>query len=169
MSSRDMVEQFLKFYDKFADSIFRHCYFRLSDREKARDLVQETFMKAWKYMADGGQVDNFRAFLYKVANNLIVDEYRKKKTESLDELQEQGFDVIDEKSRSAIELAEAERILKVINELEPIYREVITLRFVEDLTPKEIAQIVNESENVVSVRIHRGVKKLKELISYGQF
>lgn len=165
MEDIEMSEQFLKIYDEFADLIFRHCYFKVSDREKARDLTQDTFIRTWKYMVDGRQVDNIKAFLYRIADNLIIDEYRKKKVESLDKLQEQGLDIVGEGAGIIINFAEVKKVMKVIQKLDPLYREVIVMRFVEDLTPKEIAQAINESENVVSVRIHRGLKKLREIIN----
>ena len=81
-------KKYLEAYEKFADGIFRHTYLRLGDREKAKDLTQETFLKVWQYLIGCKSVVNFKAFLYKVASNLIIDETRKKKTDSLDKMQE---------------------------------------------------------------------------------
>ena len=74
------------------DAIFRHCYFRVFDRERARDLVQETFLKTWEYLTRGHDIENIRAFLYRVATNLIIDDSRRKKEISLEQLSESGFD-----------------------------------------------------------------------------
>ena len=71
-------QQFLKAFERFADAIFKHCFFRVSDREVAKDLVQETFSRTWEHIALGKEVRDYRAFLYRIANNLIVDFYRKK-------------------------------------------------------------------------------------------
>jgi len=67
-------KQFIDAYDKYSEAIFRHCYYRVFDRERAKDFVQETFCKTWKYIVDGNDIENIRAFLYKTANNLIIDE-----------------------------------------------------------------------------------------------
>ena len=95
MSDNILIEQkFLKAYDEYSDAIFRHCYFRVSDREKAKDLTQDTFTKTWEYVLKNGEVTDLRAFLYKVANNLIIDTYRKKKEDSLDDMMENSsFDI----------------------------------------------------------------------------
>ena len=58
-------------------------YFKVSNRELGEDLVQQTFMKTWIYLTKGGEVKNMKAFLYHILNNLIIDEYRKKKAFSL--------------------------------------------------------------------------------------
>ena len=87
-----MEKEFLEAYEKYADALFRYCYFRLSDEEKAKDVVQDTFLKTWDYIAQGKSITEMSAFLYRVARNCIVDQYRKRKTTSLDRLQEKGFE-----------------------------------------------------------------------------
>ena len=52
-SSAQLQKEFEKAYDLYADAIFRHCYLRVSDRELAKDLMQEAFMKTWEYLASG--------------------------------------------------------------------------------------------------------------------
>lgn len=155
---------FLKSYDEFADVIFRHCFFRLSDRDKAKDVTQETFIRFWKYLAEGKEILNQRAFLYKIANNLIIDEYRKKESFSLDQMQEEiGFDVgVD--FREDLETKDlSRRLIVLIETLPDKYREVLVMRHVDGLSVKEISRITGETENVVSVRIHRAIEKTKTL------
>lgn len=159
-------KEFLAAYDQFADAIFRHCYFRVFNRDRAKDLMQETFTRAWEYLAEGKRVDNLRAFLYRVATNLIIDEARKKKAVSLETLAEEGFDPPAEDGR-LIEGIDARLILRFLKEIEPAYREVVAMRYLEGLSPKEIAEALNENENAVSVRIHRGIKKLRVAIEHG--
>lgn len=164
MSKTSWEAQFIEAYEQWADGIFRHCYVRVSNRELAKDLMQETFMRSWQYLQKGQMIDNLKAFLYRAANNLIIDHYRKHKADSLDQLQEKGFDVIGERA-DHIELGvEYDRALLLLEKMEDDFRQVLSLRFVEDLSIKDIAQIVGESPNLVSVRIHRGLKKLKVLL-----
>jgi RNA polymerase sigma-70 factor (ECF subfamily) len=165
MRSQETEVMFLKVYDEHADAIYRFCYFRLFDKEKAEELTQEAFMRTWEYLASGKKVDNIRAFVYRVARNSIVDYFRKKKEVSLDNLHEQGFDVsIEDASRweSIIDGGDAIRAITLLDEK---YRDVLLFRHVDGLLVKEIAVIVGESENAVSVRLHRGLKQLKEILS----
>lgn len=155
-------QSFLKLYDQFAEPLFRHCYFRVSSREIAEDLTQETFLRTWNYLVAGETIENSKAFLYRIAGNLIIDYYRKKKDASLDVLSENGFDPAGDDASSTLRFVEGQHALRVVNTLEPHYREILILKYVDDLSIKEIAMIVGESENVVSVRIHRGIRKLKE-------
>lgn len=164
MKQHQTEQDFLKAYEDFSDSLFRHCFYRVSDREVALDLTQETFVKTWQYIASGKEVGNLRSFLYKVANNLIIDYYRKKKSDSLDALQEGGFDVQSGDAERILSSSEGRHALQVLGTLEEKYRQVVIMRFVDELTPREIAEIIGESENAVSVRINRSIKKLKELL-----
>jgi RNA polymerase sigma-70 factor (ECF subfamily) len=86
-------QQFLAAYDNYADAIYRHCFYRVFSKPLAEELTQDTFMKTWKYLEGGKQVENLRAFLYRVANNLIIDHSRKKKEERLDALLEKSADL----------------------------------------------------------------------------
>ncbi|MBX4211734.1 MAG: RNA polymerase sigma factor [Candidatus Yanofskybacteria bacterium] len=157
-------QEFLVHYDLLADPLFRHCYFRTSDREVSKDILQDAFIKTWQYIRKGQQVDNMKAFLYKVTNNLIVDWSRKKREISLDSLMDQGFDVpVSEQARLEA-VVESKHMLEVLHRLDPKYRDAIVFRYIDDLTPKEIAAITGETENVISVRIHRGLNQVRELL-----
>jgi RNA polymerase sigma-70 factor, ECF subfamily len=161
MKDESLEMELLAAYDAHADAIFRHCYFKTSERELAQDMAQDVFLKAWSYMQKQ-PVHNMRAFLYRIADNLVIDWYRRRKTESLDALMDEGFEPAGAESRIEEE-AEAALALAKLRELEIGDRELITLRFVEGLTPGEIAEIVGQSENTVSVRLHRALKRLRAL------
>lgn len=168
-------ERFLEAFEEYSDALFRHAQLRISDREKAIDLVHDTFTKVWTYVRNGHEIEQFRPFLYKVLNNLIIDEYRKRKEASLDALMEiEGVDegTFDELSESTAESLAAtidgKKAFEVLDSLQDVYREVIVLRFIDGLGPKEISELIEESENVVSVRIHRGLKLLREAIETGE-
>lgn len=164
-----MEQVFLQAYDDYSDAIFRHIALRLGDREQGRELMQETFLKAWEYVAKGKKVENLRAFLYRVANNLLIDLVRRKKIrkeESLEDLREQkGFDPPAEEDNSAAVHIDSEPVLKLLHAMEEPLRTVIVLRYIDGLLPSEIAELLNVSPNVVSVRIHRGMEKLRSLIT----
>lgn len=164
MKTVNTNEEFLKAYDAFADAIFRHCYFRVYSREEAKDLVQDTFIRTWEYLRDGNTIENLKAFLYRVANNLIIDTSRKRKTVSLEELTDHGFQP-QVKNQNPIEAKiDGEQLKKVLEQIENHYREVIIMRYIDDLSPREIAWILEETENAISVRLHRGLKKVRQLL-----
>lgn len=170
-SNGSQERRFLKAFDEYADALFRHASIRLSDRERAIEIVQDTFTKVWGYLRQGHEVVSFRSFLYKVLNNLVIDEYRRRRETSLDAILEaEGVDegmfaeLRYEPIESLIDILDAGQVLRVLGELPDIYREPIVLRFVDGLGPKEIADLIEETENVISVRLHRGIKLLQEKI-----
>ena len=161
---------FLAAFDEYADALFRHALFRISDRERAADLTQETFLKAWDHVRGGGEVRHYKAFLYRILHNLIVDEYRKRRESSLDALAEDDPATFRERTaeggRAETEEAlDAARAIARLRELIPLLpeaqRTAVSLRYVDGFSPKEIAKLLDISENVASVRIHRGVAQLK--------
>jgi RNA polymerase sigma-70 factor (ECF subfamily) len=158
-------ELFEKAYNDYADAIFRHCAFRLMDRERGKDLMQETFLRMWNFIEDGKEVENMRAFLYRIANNLIVDDVRKRKTVSLEQLQEAGWDPGgDDGVITAQDHLELGRVLDILKDLDATHRQVIVLRYIDGLNPADIAEILGESANTISVRLHRAIKHAKALL-----
>jgi len=163
----EMEKSFLAAYDANADALFRHCVARVRDRDLAKDIVQETFTRTWAYLAEGKKVEHLRAFLYRTLNNAIVDTMRKKRSVSLDVMyEEEGFEIADEPQEIALEVREEiGDALQLLSSLDETYSSVIAMRFIDELSPGEISAILGVSENVVSVRIHRGVKQLRKLWS----
>jgi len=164
-------DRFLKAFEDYSDALFRHASIRISDKERAIDIVHDTFTKVWSYVRSGHQIDSYRSFLYKVLNNLIIDEYRKRKELSLDAMlavegvDEGSFPELQESTMEALAATiDGQKAFALVGELPDEYREVIILRFVDGLGPREISDLIEESENVVSVRIHRGLKLLRKRI-----
>ncbi len=165
MNENDMQKIFIESYEAHSDAIFRYCYFKTSDRELALDLTQETFTKTWHYMSSENEIENIRAFLYRVAGNLVIDYHRKKKPTSLDILKEEGFDLATNEHENQFRTLLGEEIMAGLTKLDGIYKEILTLRFVEDLSIEEIEKITGLSQNNISVRIHRALEKLKEIMN----
>lgn len=170
MSINDRKKDFTLIYEAEHDALFRFCLFRVSDREKALDITQESFARLWiQMLGNKGEMESSRAFLFTVARHLIVDWYRKKKTLSLDASytseSEDVWEPADERGASEIEASsDAKRVTTMISKLPPQYRDVVYLRFVEDLPPRDIAQILRLSTGVVSVRITRGIQELRRML-----
>lgn len=172
---QELEAQFEAAFNAYNDELFRHASMRLRDRERALELTQECFIKALQYAQRGNTIDELRPFLYRTLRNLLIDEYRKKKPLSLEALTE-GDDSPDIESimptddsntlERAVERFDGVAVLNALQELPELYREAVSLRFVEGLSPQEIGKIVGESESTVSVRVHRGLKKLKAILEH---
>lgn len=156
-------EAFIAAYDDYADAIFRFCAFQVHDRERARDLMQDTFTRTWMYLESGKEIENLRAFLYKTARNLCINESVRGKAYSLEEMQEvAGFEPEDPHAPSPEDAAENAILLKHLGELEPATQEVLTLRYMNGLAVNEIGEILGLAPNTVSVRIHRALEELRK-------
>jgi len=150
-------------HQDYAKKLNAHAFFKVNDHAMGEDLVQTTFMKTWRYLVKGGKIDVMKAFLYHILNNLIVDEYRKRKTSSLDVLVEKGFEPGDDDSPDTVTALDGRAAMLLIQRLPDMYRKVLRMKYVQGLTLKEMALLTGLTTNALGVRVHRGLKKLKAL------
>lgn len=160
----DLQKSFETAFDEYLDPIFRYFAYRLSDRERAKELAQETFMRAWLYARKGNTIEAMKPFLYTTASNLYKNELRSRRpSSSLESLiEEYGFEVTDEETPIE-EQVEASRLMGKLDQLPERDQEVLRLRYVDGLPPRDIARVLKENDSAVSVRIHRALKKLRAI------
>lgn len=160
MKQGELENIFTESFSEYGDAIFRFCVFKVSSVELAEDMTQEVFTRYWQYLRDGKEMTNVRSFLYTIANNLAKDWYKKKKSDSLDQKMEGGAQLHDT-AASPEAAASYTEVLDTIADMDQIDKEVLLLTHVEGLPPKEIAQILGESSNAISVRLNRATKRLQ--------
>jgi RNA polymerase sigma-70 factor, ECF subfamily len=154
-------------YLRYQKGLNSYALFKISDPLVAQDLVQDTFMRTWKYLVEGGKVHLMKAFLYSILNKLIVDQYRRHKAVSLDALFEKGFETSEEDQGKVLDVLDGSKALLLIKELPPNYRKVMHMRYVRHLSIEEMSLITGKSRNAVAVQAHRGLAKLKLLYHHG--
>lgn len=140
-----------------------HAFYKVSNRQTGEDMVQSTFLKTWRYLLRGGEIELMRAFLYKVLNNLVVDEYRKRKTVSLETFLEKGVEPSTEGDEKLINLLDAKAAVQLIEKLPLKYQKIMRMRYVQDLSIKEMAILTGQSRNTIAVQAYRGLIKLRLL------
>lgn len=147
-------------YEKGLNS---HAFFKVHNHAMGEDMVQDTFMKAWKYLVKGGKIDIMKSFLYHILNNLIVDEYRKHRTTSLDVILEKGYEPSEDTTERLVDALDGKTAIIMIQRLPKKYQKVMRMRYVQNLSLKEISLVTEQSKNTVAVQLHRGLAKLKLL------
>lgn len=149
-------------YNTYVDDIFRYLMFRLKNREKALDLTQEVFVRMWQsYLSKGKEVEYPKALLYKIAHNILVNSYERDKIyDSLDNLSEDGFEVEDQTQKTSFEIKD---LNDALDKLPEKYSDLIMLKYIEGFSIKEIAEMYDETENVISVRLHRALGYLEKI------
>ncbi len=159
---------YLEAYDAYADAIYRHCFFRVFSKERAEELMQETFMKTWEYLEEGHDVENLRAFLYRVANNLIIDYVRKKKEMSLEQMAEENpsFEPSDSGHEDMERNVLMGEVREAMDALPEEARQLLVMRYIDDLDPKDIAKLLKITPNHVSVKLNRAMQQLKETFNH---
>lgn len=163
-------ESFSKLYQHFYKKIYRYLFFQIRDEELCKDFCQDTFVKAWKSLAHFSIRKNgtFQAFLFTIARNLVIDHARKKKEVKIEE-----FESIPEEERLYEDIASKEEVAQVrmaLDKLTEEERQIIVLKYFEEMSGEEIAKVLSMKEGAVRVRIHRIIEKLKIYyeIDYGR-
>jgi RNA polymerase sigma-70 factor (ECF subfamily) len=164
-------EAFSKCYDLYVEKIFRHVYYRTMSKELAEDITAEVFKKTWEYLIEPqNQIKNLKAFLYRTALNLIVDYYRNKESHNIfidEEIKNrvgdsgQSIAEINKKIDKKIEL---KMVLNAMEKISPEYKEILILRYIDDLSIKEIAKLKEKTENAIYVALHRALKELQKIL-----
>ena len=91
VDTQQYTDQFMEYYEKYSDDIFRFCMVKTRNRDRSLDITQETFLKFWEYIIKGKDIENERPLLYKIANNMIIDFYRKKKAIQVEDFSEGSY------------------------------------------------------------------------------
>lgn len=164
-SSFSSEERFTSMYQEYYRELYRYCFCRVSSLDTALDIVQETFHRTWQYLKKGKTIVHNKSFLYTIARNLIIDEYRQKKFSSLDLLIGTEMEPAVTVEEELYLYADIAYVRNCINQLPLTYKVVLQMRYIEDCSITTIAEKLSITENVVSVRIYRGLCKLRETIS----
>ena len=104
--------------------------------------------------------------MYHVLKDLIVDEYRKRKSTSLDALMEKGFEPGEDNSQQLINVLDGKRAIFLISRLPIKYQKIMRMRYVQDLSLKEMSLLTGQSTGTLAVQVHRGLEKLKVLYHF---
>ncbi|MFH1246233.1 MAG: RNA polymerase sigma factor [Candidatus Liptonbacteria bacterium] len=154
-------ERIAALYDEHADAIHRYCFFRIYNEAKAEELMQDAFLKMWRYLEEGKNVENERALLYVIATHLIIDDKRKVREERLDDILENEEAPHPASSYDPSSRARLREVREEVSRLSPEEQNLFALRYVSDLDPKDIAEIMGTSANVISVQLNRIISKIR--------
>jgi RNA polymerase sigma-70 factor (ECF subfamily) len=150
-------------HGSYESALLRRAMYKTNDSDVSQDLVQTTFLKTLVYLQKGGKIDLMHSFFNHVLNALIIDEYRKSKISSLDVLLEKGFELGSDDYERSTNVLDGKKIIDLIPQLPKKYELVIRMRYLKDLSLKEMSLITGQSENTMAVQVHRGLVKLKKL------
>jgi len=155
----------------FQAEIFRMVYYRTQSRMDAEDLTQEIFLLAYKNLSGLKDLDRFRPWIFSIAVNRVRDFHRKKRILSI-------FSFSSDEGEQEIPDSEIHgdpgvlqqimnhefwgQVKRLANKFSPLEREVFFLRFMDDLSIKEISEVLSKSESAVKTHLYRSLKKFKE-------
>lgn len=157
---------------RFKNPLTNYVYRFLGDYESCVDVVQETFVKVYRYKDNYSSVAKFSTWIYTIAGNLARSEYKRKRRKSFFSINRYGedektYDIPDESYRpdvTADSNLKKEIIQKALLKVSESYREAVILRDIQELSYEEIAQIIGIEVGTVKSRINRGRAELQKLL-----
>lgn len=166
-AAKQDLNNFAFLYEKYFDQIYRYVYRRVSDKEAVHDLVSQTFFDALTHMDKyEWRGISFAAWLYKIAHNNVLKWFREQSKMKIVLLE--GKNEVDKNADQVRDYAHKEHkdeIAKILNKLDPEDREIIRLKFFEEVSNIEIAEIMGTNANHIGVKIYRALKKVKQLLA----
>jgi RNA polymerase sigma-70 factor (ECF subfamily) len=148
-----------RLYEEYSDRIYRYALWQVGDPAIAEDITAEVFVRAFRHHEQLAEGSYQQAWLYRVAKNLIIDQARRKQPVPLDDTEPQP--AATNVAAEAQAQDEAEALRKLVGELPPDMRSVVTLRFFEHLAVQEVARILDKTPANVRVLQYRALKLLK--------
>ncbi len=152
------VAQYNESVDKYSDNLYRFILKNIKDDDKAKDIVQDTYVKFWE-KKDSVDETKIKSYLFTTAYHTLIDVVRKEKREA-------NFSIVKAENYSTTETYSdlQEVLLEAIDKLPEDQKAVILLRDYEGYAYNEIAEITNMTESQVKVYIFRGRKFLKDYL-----
>ena len=153
--------------EEYQDRLVRYLVYVLGRRDEVDDLVQETWLRVMERGRSYDGRSRFEPWLFTVARHLTIDYLRRRREVSLDAEDENGAVVMTPVSSAlspfaqAARTEDAERLAGALQGLQPIYREALVLRFMEDMSLQEISAVVGAPVATVAARIYRGLAALR--------
>lgn len=159
-------KKFSKIYDKNVDKIYRFVFLKVSSPERAEDITSKVFLRGWEaFQNEERKIKNPPAFLYKIARNLVIDFYRERdKAQIISTENLQMADSGQGLEEKAILNSDIEMVRNGLKNIKDEYQEVVVWYYLEGLSTKEIAKILDKSPGAVRVTVHRALKALKKEI-----
>lgn len=163
-------EAFGKIYDLYARRIYRFVYFKVSSEEEAEDITADVFLKAWSFLLDekGGEVRHLSALLYSIARNRVIDFYRARGNRETLPLVEGAEEMISDDRMDLKKVntgIDAKMLEKRLRSLKDEYREVIVMKYLDELETTEISRILGKTHGNVRVLLHRATEALRDLVA----
>lgn len=159
------VEAFGVLIDRYEDRLLRYARRFLRDREEGKDLVQDVFLKAYTNIQSFDASRKFSSWIYRIAHNTFINALRKNKfiLTSLDPDTIFPHPISAESPLSDAERKELAKTLdRLLDGLDPKYREPLVLYFYEDMDYKEIAEVLEIPVSTVGIRLKRGKEALQK-------
>jgi RNA polymerase sigma-70 factor, ECF subfamily len=160
------TDAFAAVYDELVSPIYRYVYFRVN-KDDVEDLVELVFLKAWEniHKYKKKKKTSFSSWVFRIAHNLVIDHYRTHKETAELDVNIPSYDREHNPIARAEKALDEENLRKALSFLKDNYKQVLVLKFLEDLSNKEIAKVMKKSEGSLRILQMRALNALKDVLA----
>ncbi len=164
----DIQKKFSKIYNQCIEKIYRFVFVKVNSQETAEDITSKVFMRGWEVFKErADEIENPTAFLYQIARNLIIDHYREKgRTQVISA--DYGPQIADPRTNieeKVIINADLVVVKTALRDLSDDHQNVIIWHYLDDLPIKDVAKLLDRSEEATRVLLHRALNSLREKLT----
>lgn len=173
VKDEELVAQVLVDKDKFRLLVERYQHklmryiFRIGGKDASEDLLQEVFIKTYQNLAGFDKSLSFSSWIYRIAHNVVISHFRKQKARPEGNLHSDSDDILtklmaDDDVASIVDVKiDSEHLRTSLARLKPLYRDILILRYFEQLEYQEISDVLRVPMGSVAVYLHRAKKQLR--------
>jgi RNA polymerase sigma-70 factor (ECF subfamily) len=155
----------VEIYEHYSPEIFRYAYRMLNESEFAEDCVSETFHRLLIAIRSGKEIENMRAYLYRIAHNWITDHFRRHPVPAVPLEEEMHYDPENNPSNLVAHEMDRQRVRAALLQLTPEQRLVIELRFLENWSHEDVANLLGRTVEATRALQYRAVESLRHILS----
>jgi RNA polymerase sigma-70 factor (ECF subfamily) len=174
LSDNEIIREYLRthkqeffsiLYRKYADKVYRKCYTLLKDQGLAEDAMQDIFVKIMMNLASFNEKSQFSTWIYSITYNYCIDYIRKHKKEKklfVDDI-ERAPDLVDDVPDEFLLSMEVKRLKVILDRLPVDDNAILLMKYQDDMSIKEIAELLGKTESAVKMKIKRAKEKAQEI------
>lgn len=174
LSDNEIIREYLRthrqdyfsiLYRKYADKVYRKCLTLLKEPGLAEDAMQDVFVKVMMNLASFNEKSQFSTWIYSITYNYCIDYIRKHKKEKqlfVDDI-ERAPDIIDEIPDEFLLSMEVKRLKIILSKLPADDSAILLMKYQDDMSIREIAELLNKTESAIKMKIKRAKEKAQEL------
>ena len=155
---------FTRLYETYFDEVFRFVAYRVNDLDEAEAISAQLFLKAWQNLPKFERRSSFRSWIFRMAHNVVIDHYRTRRMHTAIEDAPIMRDLQPSPETQLMAQEHIDLLQSILSQLSPVHQQVLVMRFINGMSPEEVAGVLQRSVGAVRVLQHRALKAAHKIV-----